>query len=99
MKTSVTLGLSTSAGNFDLNNQYRLYIDNQEGSTSNPTGPFTQYGTPITIHRLFAVTPGLTTTIYFLGQKVAPVEMYFSEMRLTLIYLPTAYGAVELSTN
>ncbi|OGC76691.1 MAG: hypothetical protein A2Z27_00280 [candidate division Zixibacteria bacterium RBG_16_50_21] len=58
--------------------------------SSSPTG---QYGTPVTVHGLFSVTAGLHT-FYLLGDENFGVATV-ADPKLTLLFLPTAYGTVS----
>ncbi len=57
-----------------------------------PTG---QIDTPITVHGLFRVDTAGDHTFYTLGQKSVGAAVTCNDVNLTLIYLPTAYGAVS----
>jgi len=55
--------------------------------------PNGSYNVPVTVQRVFPVTAG-THTFYFLG-GMSTNEYTLYDKQLTLIYLPTAYGAVS----
>lgn len=77
-------GVSTTAGVFPANQDVGVQI-----STAIPTGV---YVLPVTVHGLFS-TPGGSDTFYFLGDESGG-NFSVSDMQLTLIYFPTAYGTV-----
>lgn len=82
---SVTFGLSTSASTLGSTNNLNL----------DPVHPLGVYTWPVTTQALFPVNAG-TTTIYLQSQLNSQAA-YFQNVRLTLTYLPTAYGTVTKS--
>jgi hypothetical protein len=50
---------------------------------------------PVHMNAVFTATAGVTTTIHFLGEIVTGATLAVGDMTLTLVYVPTAYGAVS----
>ncbi len=82
---SAAFGLSTSAGSLGTSNNLNL----------DPVHSLGVYTWPVTTQALFPVTAG-TTTIYLQGQLNSQAVVV-QNARLTLTYLPTAYGNVTKS--
>ncbi len=60
-----------------------------------PTGV---YEYPVTITRLFSANEG-DNTIYFIGQANGSSNVYFENLNMTLMYIPTSYGSIYLAGN
>jgi hypothetical protein len=56
--------------------------------------PMGTYNQPLEMHRVFPVSSAGTFTCYFLGE-VQTSEFKVYDKELTLLYIPTAYGAVS----
>jgi hypothetical protein len=81
---TVTLGFSAAAG---------VIPDYQYDKTFLSTTPCCQYIEPITIHRFFQVSAG-TTTFYFQGKCTSGLSRV-QIADLTVLFFPTAYGAIS----
>ncbi|HYW68980.1 MAG TPA: hypothetical protein VE960_05190 [bacterium] len=79
------IGVSDTESGFPANQDLRFEI-----LSSTPTGWFNH---PITCHGLFEVASAGTYTYYMLAEEISG-SFAASEMQLTLMYLPTAYGEV-----
>ncbi len=81
--------------NFGVSDTPGVFPSNQDVALSRGSGtPTGDYNLPITVHGLFEVDAGVHT-FYFLGQYLAGTWPGVSNRQLTLIYVPTQYGAVD----
>lgn len=83
--SAARFGVSTSAGNFADNQSLEVAITGNA-----PTGTYRQ---AVTVHGLFS-TPGGLDTYYFLGDESSVSDITLTDLQLSLIYFPTAYGTV-----
>ena len=58
--------------------------------------PSGYYKYPVTVTRLFSADEG-DNTIYFIGQADSSSTVYFENLNMTLMYIPTSYGTIYLA--
>lgn len=81
-----TFGVSDTPSSFPLNQDVLLGIP--------INAPVGLYYYPVTVHGLFQVASQGSYTFYFLAQELSgDINLY--DMQLTLLYVPTSYGAVS----
>ena len=83
--TILDLGVSDVSTSFPPNQDVPVFL-----TSAVPTG---QYTLPATVHGLFQVNAG-ANTFYFIGQESGGV-CSVSDVQMTVVYLPTAYGTVD----
>jgi hypothetical protein len=84
--SSCDIGVSDAADSFPFDQEVNISIDGNV-----PTG---DYRWPVTVHSLFSLTTAGTHTFYFLVLENAG-QWYLDNMRLSVVYVPTAYGTVN----
>jgi hypothetical protein len=62
-----------------------------------PSSPGGSWGMPVTLHRVFTVSAG-TTTVHIMAQEIA-ASWEFNNVQLSLVFIPTAYGAVAAAAK
>jgi hypothetical protein len=87
LATTALFGISDAAGAFPATQDFNLTMP-----ASAPTGT---YVLPVTVHGLFTVNAGLNT-FYFLGDEGSG-SLQISDIQLSIVYVPTAYGTVTSS--
>jgi hypothetical protein len=87
LATTGLFGVSDAVGVLPGTQDFNLSIP-----TAAPTGT---YFLPVTAHGLFAVNAG-PNTFYFLGDETSG-SLQFSDIQLSIVYIPTAYGTVTSS--
>ena len=85
LASNSNFGVSDNGSVFPLNQDVALRISTIAGSGD--------YRYPVTVHSLFEVSSSGTYTYYILGQEITG-NFEVTDMQLTLIYIPTAYGMV-----
>jgi hypothetical protein len=84
--TDADIGVSDSDSYLPVNQRLRFEIPS--ACTSG------WYNHPVTCHGLFEVTSAGDHTFYMNAER-ASGSIYASEMQLTLLYVPTAYGTID----
>ena len=84
--TSARFGVSNNDTLFPSNQGVTLFI-----AATAETG---EYSFPVTVHGLFAVDAG-ANTFYLIGQGLWGKDMAVTELQLSLVFIPSAYGTVE----
>ena len=87
LSTNALFGVSDLVGVLPGTQDFNLTIP-----TSAPTGTFVL---PVTVHGLFTVNAG-PNTFYLLGDETSG-SLQFSDVQLSILYVPTAYGTVTPS--
>ena len=87
LATTGLFGVSDVVGVLPATQDFNLTMP-----TSAPTGT---YVVPVTVHGLFTVSAG-PNTFYFLGDE-ASGSLQISDVQLSIVYVPTAYGTVTSS--
>ena len=83
--TDVDLGVSDSASTYPPNQDVNLYL-----SSAAPSG---SYAWPVSVTGLFEADSAGTYTYYLLATEYSGAATVY-DMQLSLVYMPTAYGAV-----
>ena len=88
-------GLTTTAL-FGVSDQVGVLPGAQDFNLTMPSSaPTGTYVVPVTVHGLFTVSAG-ANTFYFLGDETSG-SLQFSDIQLSIVYVPTAYGTVTPS--
>lgn len=87
LATTALFGVSDVVGVLPSTQDFNLTLP-----TSAPTGTFVL---PVTVHGLFSVNAG-PNTFYLLGDETSG-SLQFSDVQLSIVYIPTAYGTVTSS--
>ncbi|MCK4512793.1 hypothetical protein KAW64_13695 [bacterium] len=86
--TKATIGISDSSFTLPTNQQLGVTVS---GSLNAGT-----YDQTVTVHGLFTVNGGQTKCAYLVGRQDSGTYMIsVSEYQLTLLFVPTAYGAID----
>ena len=86
--TSCIVGLSDDGTSYAYAQDMNIQISSQA-----PSG---QYSIPVGLNSVFAATAGQPLTVYIVAEELSGYVL-LEDFSLTLLYVPTAYGLVDLA--
>lgn len=86
--TSCVVGLSDNGTSYAYAQDVNIQISSQA-----PSG---QYSVPVGLNSVFAASMGQPLTIYIIAEEISG-NVRLEDFSLTLLYVPTAYGTVDLA--
>lgn len=86
--TSCVVGLSDDGTSYAYAQDMNIQISSQA-----PSG---QYSIPVGLNSVFAASDGEPLTIYIIAEEISGYVV-LEDFSLTLLYMPTAYGTVDLA--
>jgi hypothetical protein len=86
--TSCVVGLSDDGTSYAYAQDMNIQISSQA-----PSG---QYSIPVGLNSVFAATAGQPLTVYIVAEELSGYVL-LEDFSLTLLYVPTAYGLVDLA--